>query len=689
MSKRLRIILICATAVFLLLAAAATLIYIKGYRKPYQSAESAMDPSGTMVLVHQADGQLILSWPECADAEKYQVEILKNETLLFDQYVEGLQCTLPELPPEDTLTVRVSSIRSYKYPFEDTVRLRKGTTDLEVTAVIAPPAVEALVRTDNTQTDTLHLQFRQQADSTVRFYLCNGPEDRKLLKTADDGQVSISFGEGGDLPELIYGEDMTFTYDCSRSIPGMDLYWYTNDQFSVCREDFLDRVLNLTLTDEGDNRFTLNWNETKGDHQLLQRWNETTGTWDTVQTYTHTDTLTYDTGYLPKYSHFSYRVIGVGGQTLPDSDYSTTPEEVEMTTGATALFATIWPIQALEVYQDAEAATVIGSVPEGKAFTVAEVRNGMFLIRYEGEKMGYVDSNYCMVNLPDYIGDRCLYHISNSFESRYMIHNYAIPEVTDEVTTGYENVAQSAGEYLVPLLYPTAKKLDQAATAALEQGYQLMIYDSYRPQKATLELYDIAAELMEEPLPPQDYHGEDGENAQFEDTLQEDPDATPVTYGMLMTDNGRYKLNFFLAKGGSRHNMGIALDLTLYDLATGQEVEMQTKMHDLSWYSEISQNNQPANLLADIMKGAGFGGLTSEWWHFQDNDALNDLKLTNYMYEGISAQCWVVDEKGWRYRRANGSYETGCTQTIDDITYSFDAQGYATATDDPTGEDLP
>ena len=89
-----------------------------------------------------------------------------------------------------------------------------------------------------------------------------------------------------------------------------------------------------------------------------------------------------------------------------------------------------------------------------------------------------------------------------------------------------------------------------------------------------------------------------------------------------------------------------------------------------------------ANTLATIMKGAGFAGLSSEWWHFQDNDAINDLKLTNYMYNGITAQCWVVDEHGWRYRDADGRYVTDCRKTVDEITYEFDEQGYATATED-------
>lgn len=688
MKKKIIIISVCVTVALLI---AAALVANIGFRMPYQDAETTMDP-GNLKLVCEEDGTLILSWPESATAEQYHVQVQKAGAVLFDTYItDSLQCKLPQLPLSDMLTVRISSIGTYQYLFDDTVRLREGTTPLEVTGVIAPPAVENVVRTVDPENDTMYLQFSQHPNSTATLFWYDDNQVRQPLMTTRNGEFAVAFGDGKDLPELVYGKDLTFGYTCEKSIGGMDMYWSSAERVSVCREDFLGTKLNLETTDLGNNRFSLQWEETKGDHQLLQLWNTATGTWETVKTYGHQDALTYDTGYLPKYNTYTYRVVGVGGQTLPDSEFSTQAEETELTTGATALFATIWPIQKLEVYDQAEGGTVIGSVPEGKAFSVAEICGNMFRIRYEGEKLGYIDSNYCMVNLPEFIDDRCVYHISNSFESRYMVHNYGIPEVTDEVTTGYEKVQLADGSYLVPLLYPTAQKLDRAASAAIDQGYKLMIYDSYRPQKATLELYEIATALMEEPLPPEDYYEMPGENAQLPETPETDgadPDtegdgsqAEPVTYSMLMTDNGRYALNYFLARGGSRHNMGIALDLTLYDLTAGEEVEMQSKIHDLSWYSEVGQNNHFANTLGTIMKGAGFGGLSSEWWHFQDNDALNDLKLTNYMYNGISAECWMADENGWRYRRADGNYETNTTKVLDGITYRFDDQGYASVTE--------
>ena len=141
-----------------------------------------------------------------------------------------------------------------------------------------------------------------------------------------------------------------------------------------------------------------------------------------------------------------------------------------------------------------------------------------------------------------------------------------------------------------------------------------------------------------------------------------------------MTNNGSESLGSFLAPGISRHNYGLALDLTLVD-STGTEVAMQSAMHDLSWYSSAATNNASANLLRELMFGAGFAGITSEWWHYQDQEAyMRNAYLP--LRTGISWECWVADNNGWRYRQADGSFVSNCTQTIDGESYTFDENGY-------------
>ena len=102
---------------------------------------------------------------------------------------------------------------------------------------------------------------------------------------------------------------------------------------------------------------------------------------------------------------------------------------------------------------------------------------------------------------------------------------------------------------------------------------------------------------------------------------------------------------------------------------------MQSSMHDLSQYSVLSRNTEDAKHLSKIMTGAGFGGLVSEWWHFQDNDARDKLALIK-VANGVSAQCWVKDDTGWRWRDAKGNLFSGKTLELNGKTYTFDSKGY-------------
>ena len=325
----------------------------------------------------------------------------------------------------------------------------------------------------------------------------------------------------------------------------------------------------------------------------------------------------------------------------------------------------------LEAYSDSLQTEAVGKVAVGTAYCVLDEENGMFGIRLDGQ-LCYIDSNYCMINLPEYVGDQCEYNITNSYSSIYMVHEYEIPKVTDVVTAGYEKVQMSAGDYLVPLLYPTAKKLAVAAETAIEQGYRLKIYDSFRPYKATREIYDLTAEILDDPIPAKTFTGKKVSLPQAE--VDEEGEAKPLTYRLVMTNNS-WNLGSFLARNGSLHNLGIAVDLTLEEISSGEELGMQTSMHDLSWYSVLSRNNTNANTLASIMKSAGFGDLVSEWWHFQDNEIRAELSLPS-VSNGVRASCWMADDNGWKYRTDNGTYYKDTTATIDGVEYSFDADGY-------------
>lgn len=70
----------------------------------------------------------------------------------------------------------------------------------------------------------------------------------------------------------------------------------------------------------------------------------------------------------------------------------------------------------------------------------------------------------------------------------------------------------------------------------------------------------------------------------------------------------------------SRHNLGVAVDLTLVDLATGTEVPMGTPFdtfteaaHTANAEGRVRRYRQ---LLVAVMEEEGFSNYDQEWWHF-------------------------------------------------------------------------
>jgi D-alanyl-D-alanine dipeptidase len=70
----------------------------------------------------------------------------------------------------------------------------------------------------------------------------------------------------------------------------------------------------------------------------------------------------------------------------------------------------------------------------------------------------------------------------------------------------------------------------------------------------------------------------------------------------------------------SRHNQGVAIDLTVVDLRTGSELDMGTPFDEFSERAHTANATglQAANraLLGDAMRRAGFVNYMDEWWHF-------------------------------------------------------------------------
>lgn len=409
--------------------------------------------------------------------------------------------------------------------------------------------------------------------------------------------------------------------------------------------------LSLTYRETGPRLCALEWEGVQCHHFEVQRW--AGEAWQTAARLTPEEHLRYDTGRLGSGSWNRFRVAAVNGDGA-----ELQAEEVSFWAAVSPLYSTVWPIQSLTLQEDPGKGARLGSIPGGTALCVLEEEGDWFRVRY-GEEYGWVDSRFCMINLPEYVGDHCAYDITNSYDSLFAVHGSPIREVTHQVLPGYEDVRLADGTFLVPYLYPCAKKLLTAAQAAEADGLRLKIYEAFRPQRATRFSYDVTEKQLNDPA------------------RTEDGGQVGMTLSRLMTDNGRFHLGSFLARTISTHNRGIALDLTLEKPDGGGELEMQSGMHDLSWYSETYRNNLNAKLLEGYMTAVGMNGLSSEWWHFQDDSTRKAIGLNSSLEKGVSPEGWTQDDGGWRYRNADGSFAQNTALTIGGRAYTFDKEGYA------------
>lgn len=94
---------------------------------------------------------------------------------------------------------------------------------------------------------------------------------------------------------------------------------------------------------------------------------------------------------------------------------------------------------------------------------------------------------------------------------------------------------------------------------------------------------------------------------------------------------------------GSIHNRGSAIDLTLYDMASGDPIKM------VGTYDEMSDRSYPhymggtalerwhRELLRVAMEEVGFKVLDNEWWHFDYKD-WQEYPVLNLTFEEILSE---------------------------------------------------
>jgi len=128
-----------------------------------------------------------------------------------------------------------------------------------------------------------------------------------------------------------------------------------------------------------------------------------------------------------------------------------------------------------------------------------------------------------------------------------------------------------------------------------EQGIGLLIFDAYRPYSVTKKMWE----------------------------------AVP--------DN-RYAAN---PAKGSNHNRGAAIDVSLYNLQSGDPLQMPTLFDDFSEKAHHNYMQLPQEILTNrsilknIMTKYGFMALETEWWHYYLPNAASRFELLDFNFRQI------------------------------------------------------
>jgi zinc D-Ala-D-Ala dipeptidase len=143
---------------------------------------------------------------------------------------------------------------------------------------------------------------------------------------------------------------------------------------------------------------------------------------------------------------------------------------------------------------------------------------------------------------------------------------------------------------------PAAEALRRVSASLATEGYGLIVYDGYRPWYVTKIFWDATS----------------GEQHKF----VADPAA------------------------GSRHNRGCAVDLTLYDLRTGQPVAMPSNYDEMTdrahpgYAGGTAEARANRELLRRHMEAEGFSVYEFEWWHFDYRD-WSQYGIQNVRFEDL------------------------------------------------------
>jgi len=152
---------------------------------------------------------------------------------------------------------------------------------------------------------------------------------------------------------------------------------------------------------------------------------------------------------------------------------------------------------------------------------------------------------------------------------------------------------------------PAAEALVRVNGKLREKGYGLLVFDGYRPWSVTKMFWDSASDAER-------------------------------------------KIEFVAnPRKGSRHNRGCAVDLSLFDLKTRQEVPMPSAYDEFSerafpdYAGGTAESRRLRDLLRAAMEAEGFTVYKAEWWHFDYQD-WRQYRILNIPFERLGPQEAVV-----------------------------------------------
>lgn len=247
---------------------------------------------------------------------------------------------------------------------------------------------------------------------------------------------------------------------------------------------------------------------------------------------------------------------------------------------------------ATDAYADPSASDVVVNIPADMQFQIMEAENSYFKVTYDKTEV-WIPIKNCLVNVKQYIPslmiDLGLAHAPNYFN----IGGCPISGLTEKNLYKRQGALEGQEAWL---RYEVAGKLCKAQAMVLEDGYCIKLADAYRPHSVTIAIRD-------------------GLNA-FLNT----------TEGIELKQKhfGGYSVGAFLAQQASAHNYGVAVDMTLVEKASGEELSMPSKMHTLdassaanAWEGKGTTEAIHAGYMQEKMLDCGFSSLNTEWWHFQ------------------------------------------------------------------------